>query len=396
MIGGGKDAKMPLPQTFVDDFKKYGRQAGLGGIDDAKAGDEWELDRFLRSSSLMNPVKEKVVDGWKEKTFGENAVKVGNQWMQQNSFDSTQRRPYAGVPPGADLKDAEAAAKRGEDVKFRAEAAKALSEATGVEETVAAQGIDLVEGDMVPSLQTKRSKDFNKIYKAARDYSLQKYGKPFDYEKADRDYKFASNIGTQNTLKYLNSLTGNPKDGTTGILDQLVTISDNLKRSKYPALNDLDAWQKLQKDDASYIPLFNFATDAADQFAKIMQGGGSGNGTSDKKIEQGMAMFRRGFGKNEMRASASSTKSMLSTRKREMVGDNIYLLKDFGETGWQDKRRASGGTGAGATPTSNQTTTQKPNAPPAELLKENTHTTFEDGSVWTLQSGQPVMIKGPK
>lgn len=355
MIGGGSDGKIALPQAFVDDLQKYGKMAGINNLDDVKSGSVWGIDRLLRANSLMNPIKEKVIDGWKEKTFGENAVKVGNQWMQTNAFDPSQKRPYPGVPPGADLKSAEAGAKRGEEAKFRAEAAKAFSESTGVEEQIAAQGIDLVEGDMVPSLQTKRSKDFNKIYNAARKYSMEKYGKPFDYEKADRDYKFASNIGTQNTLKYLNSLTGNPKDGTIGILDQLISISDGLKRSKFPAVSDLDAWQKLQKGDASYIPLFNFATDASDQFAKIMTGGGSGNVTSDKKIEMGLKMFRTGFSKDEMKASATSTKSMLSTRKREMIGDNIYLLKDYGETGWQEKRRAA--QGGAAAPAQMQTPT---------------------------------------
>jgi len=206
---------------------------------------------------------------------------------------------------------------------------------------------------MVPSLQTKRSKDFNKIYKAARDYSMQKYGKPFDYEKADRDYKFATNIGTQNTLKYLNSLTGNAKDNSKGNLDLLIEASNNIKRSDLPAINDLDAWQKLQKGDATYIPLFNYATDVADQFAKIMSGGGSGNVTSDKKIEQGLKMFRTGFSKSEMLAAASSTKSMLSNRKRELIGDNKYLVKDYGApeqpqklqepSGWTHKGNAADG-----------------------------------------------------
>lgn len=393
VIGGGtKDGKMPLPQPFVDDLKKYGKLAGITGLDTVKAGDEWALDRFLNAGSRMNPVKGQEIDGWKEKKLGENAVRVEGKWMQENSF-THERRPYGGTPQETDKINAQIDKDQAEAEKFRAEAAKARSESTGAEDTITAQGTDLVEGDMVPSLQTKRSKDFNKIYKAARDYSIKKYGVPFDYEKADRDYKFASNVGTQNTLKYLNSLTGNAKDGTTGILDQLIAISDGLKRSKYPALNDLDAWQKLQKDDPSYIPLFNFATDAADQFAKIMQGGGTGGGgTSDKKIEQGMAMFRRGFGKNEMRVSATSTKSMLSTRKREMIGDNIYLLKDFGEPGWQERRQAARASGGNKAPSTN---TPPPDGPPANLLKEGTDTTFQDGSVWRLQNGQPSQVKPP-
>lgn len=117
VIGGGsKDGKMPLPQTFVNDLKKYGAMAGIGRVDDVKAGDEWNLDRFLNAGSRMNPVKEKEIDGWKEAKFGDNAVKVGNQWMQENTF-THERRPYEGVPPGADLKEAEAFQKRAEGKK---------------------------------------------------------------------------------------------------------------------------------------------------------------------------------------------------------------------------------------------------------------------------------------
>jgi hypothetical protein len=381
VIGGGsKDGKLPLPQTYVDDLKKYGKLAGIQGLDNVKAGDEWALDKFLRANAMMNPVKGQEIDGWKEKTFGENAVKVGNQWMQQNSFTG-ERKPYAGVPAGVDLKDAQA-------FKDRAEGAKFLAEKNGSTEEIAGQGIDLVEGDLVPSQLAKRSKSYNSVLKAANDYSMSKYGKRFDFEKAERDYKFASNIGTQNTLKYLNSLTGNPKDGANGILDQLVSVSDGISRSKFPALTDIDAWEKLQAGDPKYIPLFNLATDAADQFAKIMSGGGSGNATSDAKINQGLKMFRTGFSKDQMRASASSTKSMLSTRKRELIGDNRYLLKDYGDPA---QRTTSAPAPSQQRPTQAQST--PPNAPPINLLEEGIHTSFKNGSVWTLQNGQPVQIQ---
>jgi hypothetical protein len=129
VIGGGtKDGKMPLPQTFVDDLKKYGKAAGLQGVDNAQAGQEWQLDRFLRAGSLMNPIKGQEIDGWKEKKLGENAVKVGGQYMQENTF-THERRPYGATPQETEKLSSEIEKNLGEAQKFRGEANKANSEA---------------------------------------------------------------------------------------------------------------------------------------------------------------------------------------------------------------------------------------------------------------------------
>ncbi len=128
VIGGGKDGKIPLPQAYVNDLKKYGKQAGIGNIDSVKAGDEWKLDRFLRANAMMNPIKGQEIDGWKEKKLGENAVKVGNQYMQENLF-THERRPYGATPQETEKINAQIEKDQAESAKFRGEANKANSEA---------------------------------------------------------------------------------------------------------------------------------------------------------------------------------------------------------------------------------------------------------------------------
>jgi hypothetical protein len=129
VIGGGtKDGKMPLPQPFVDDLKKYGKAAGLQGLDEVKAGDEWGLDRFFRAGSLMNPIKGQEIDGWREKKLGENAVKVGKDYVQENTF-THERRPYGATPQETERVNAQIEKDQSEAEKFRGEAAKARSDA---------------------------------------------------------------------------------------------------------------------------------------------------------------------------------------------------------------------------------------------------------------------------
>ncbi len=326
------DGKLPLPQSFVNDAKEYGKLAGISGADQLTANMEVPLATFLNIDKRINDVKLKEQDGWKN--AHDVILSDGKTHAQMNTVTS-KTRPYPeGVTPLAVKKDeADIEEKQAGAFEKRALGKKALAEANGTSEEIAGQAMDLVEGDLVPSQLSKRSKSFNTILKAARDYSISKYGKPFDFEKAQRDYQFAQNIGTQNTLKYLNSLTGNPKTGEKGNLQLLVDISNGVDRSDFPAINDLDAWGKLQTGDPKYIPLYNVAVDVSDQFAKIMAGGGSGNVTSDKKIEQGLKMFRTGFSKSEVQAAASSTLQMLSNRKREFIGTNRYLQKDYGSGG---------------------------------------------------------------
>lgn len=193
---------------------------------------------------------------------------------------------------------------------------------------IQSQAQDVVEGRMDPSQVSKRT--FALVSQAANEYSQQKYGQPFDFAKAASDYKYSSDKSTQNTLKYLNSLTGNPVTGTKGNLDLLIDKSNKISRTDFPALNDAAAWARLESGDPGIVEFHNVAVDVADQFAKIMAGGGTGNATSDGKIKQGLEMFRTGFSKEQVIGSTTSVNEMLTNRKREMIGDNRYLLRQYG------------------------------------------------------------------
>jgi hypothetical protein len=64
--------------------------------------------------------------------------------------------------------------------------------------------VSLVEGTMDPTQMSKRGKDYNQQIQLANQYSIEKYGKPFDMAGAQSDYK---NPQTQNTLKMIQGMT---------------------------------------------------------------------------------------------------------------------------------------------------------------------------------------------
>lgn len=212
--------------------------------------------------------------------------------------------------------------------------AKAESDAgtlNGGNDTVTGLAQQLVSGNLAPSELSKRAAgtaSYNAVLKSADDYSMATTGKHFNIAQADRDYKFANQPATQNTLNYLKSLVGTAdQDGNLvgGNLEELRTISDSVDRTKFPALNDAKAWAKLATGNVEIAQYQAVATEVADQVAKILQGGSGGGGTSDAKLQQAANLFNSGFSKDQLNGVIDSLKPLLQNRAKSMVGDNAYL-----------------------------------------------------------------------
>jgi len=106
--------RMPLPQSFVDDVKEYGKLAGISGSDQLKAGLEVPLSTFLNIDKRVNDVKLKEQDGWKN--AHDVVLSDGKTHAQMNTVTS-KTRPYPeGVTPlavkkeGADIEEKKAGA----------------------------------------------------------------------------------------------------------------------------------------------------------------------------------------------------------------------------------------------------------------------------------------------
>jgi len=145
----------------------------------------------------------------------------------------------------------------------------------------------------------------------------------YDPTKADSDYKYANEKSTKDLLNYLTSLTG--KNGKGGNLADLVSKSDRIDRTDFPPINDKIGWAKINSGSREMAEYYTTITEVADQVAKILQGGGSGGGTSDAKLRQASELFDKGFTKDQIRGVADSLTSLLGNRKDAIIGDNYYL-----------------------------------------------------------------------
>lgn len=354
VVGGMKDGKIALPGSLIDDAKKYGALGGVTGAERLTEGLEMDASAFIKLYNGVNAGKVAAAKGWANPDLSEN--KDGNIIQhnlvtgEQKPATAAQTQKFQMDKAGLAEKQQQTRTGRSTEIKNLAEAEKARREGSQDADDVQSQGIDLVEGDMDPSLLNKRSKSYNTVLKSARDYSMQKYGKPFDVAKAASDYKFATNVQTQNVLKYLNSLTG--ADNQSGNLQALINASDKINRTEFPPLNDLSAWLKITSGDPQMAGYKTAVLEVADQAAKILQGGGSGSGTSDAKLKQAQELFDVKFTKDQTREISNTLRTLLANRKKEMIGDNRYLLRQYGTpvaqpqsepAGWTHKATAADG-----------------------------------------------------
>jgi hypothetical protein len=260
-----------------------------------------------------------------------NAQYAASQKFAEKSkiADSIQKANTAAADAAA--KKSEVGKNNAEGNKFNAEANQANAGAAALGgQTTEHTASQLVEGNEDPSQLTKRSKNYDATLAAADDYSMKHYGVHFSPAQASIDYKFATTPATQNTLKYLNSLTG--ADNRSGNLQQLIDQSTAIKRTQFPALNNTEAWVRLQAGDPQMAAYYATVTEVADQVAKIMQGGGTGGGTSDAKIKQASELFDKGFNKDQITAIGQQLRQLLANRKKELIGGNRYLVKQFPQT----------------------------------------------------------------
>jgi hypothetical protein len=207
----------------------------------------------------------------------------------------------------------------------------------------------IYEGTMDPSNLNKRGKAFERTLYEVNQLSRAETGKDFDLAKASADYTQANKGNTRQTLDYVNSLTG--PDNKSGNLQTLINASDKIKRTQFPALNNVEAWSRLQAGDPDMAGYLTDITEVADQVAKILQGGGSGGGTSDKKLEQAQELFSKGFNGDQIQKVATELRDLLGNRKAAMIGNNRYLQRWYGPNSvYAQQAEAGGGAGGGTAP----------------------------------------------
>lgn len=172
---------------------------------------------------------------------------------------------------------------------------------------------------------------FGKARSQALEQAMSKakaQGKTYDAGQADIWYAQAKQPSIYLPLKYLESLTG--KDNKSGNLSTIKGLSDLLVRTNYPAINGLEMWYKLATGDPQVAAYKGAMLEVSDQLAKILQGGGSGGGTSDAKIRQAGEILDAKFSAKQIAEITDRMRELLANRKQSLIGENPWLQREYG------------------------------------------------------------------
>lgn len=263
------------------------------------------------------------------RVFSEESGKVADQHnaakVEQLKFQQDQQKQL----------QSESAARQLESMKQAGEDRRAALAKQGLSPNADGSTNDavasVVDGFTAPSVLLGRGKPAERaqLIKEANDYSKQKYGVPFDAEKAESDYKFGADNGNQSKLKMINNLVGDGTPQNQGALGIVHDLFQKVQPTQFPSINDTAQWLKLSSGDPNVAKLHAALLDTSEGIANVLQGGGSG-GATDAKLHMAQEMLRQGFSQQQADGVLDTTRDLISSRKNNFIGSNRMLQRQYG------------------------------------------------------------------
>ena len=134
---------------------------------------------------------------------------------------------------------------------------------------------------------------------------LKKTDTNFNWEDASASYQLARSTGFQNTVRYMDSVQNS--------MPQLQQAANALANGQVKSINAL---VNAGKNQFNNIDLKKFQADRAlvgDEIAKILQGGGTGNGTSDAKLKQAQDLIGQSDNPAAIAATLGEVNKLINT-----------------------------------------------------------------------------------
>ena len=185
----------------------------------------------------------------------------------------------------------------------------------------------------------------------------------FNFEQASSDYQYGKSAGFQQTVRYMDSVQNS--------IPQLQAAADALNNGSVRSINAL---VNAGKNQFNNIDLKKFQADrtlVGDEIAKILQGGGTGNGTSDAKLKQAQDLL-----------STSDSPAAIATTLKEVTQLIGYRRDSLTKGTYMDGQRPQASANPAGAP---KTSGPVPDAVKALLgppnVKAGIHT-LSDGSKW--------------
>ncbi len=148
-------------------------------------------------------------------------------------------------------------------------------------------------------------------FKQAVVAEVNKRDPAFNWQSSEAGYQFGKNTGTQNTVRYI--------DNVKESLPRLLVSATKLQNGNIRFINQAINAGKNQLND---VNLKAFQTDVllvADEVAKILQGGGTGAGTSDAKLRQAGQILSTSDSPAAIAAAIREVQALIGFRKDSLT-----------------------------------------------------------------------------
>jgi hypothetical protein len=289
----------------------------------------WNKMTVATRTDLMN----KALNFWDPVPTKENAAILAQQY--QNNYDTYKKDPNADpqiltrlktitdnlvkTQQGLDTHElhmagAKTAAEASARQPFELAKAKADEALKDGDPTAAAQL--LINGDVAPSqLISTRKPAF-----AQQAFTIAKTLNPtWNAQKAEAQYKYASNPLTQSTLNMISAMQ--EKGGSLEIAKK--AFDDIPLKISDQDFNKIVNGTLAKFGGKSIVKFRTAMLGLADEYSKVMGGGQP----SDTGRQQALDLIREAYSKGQGAAAVDTIKQDIAARKRAMVRDNPVLMK---------------------------------------------------------------------
>lgn len=308
--------KVPLPQSTLTAWKNDGFLDSLG----QNAADVLQPDKQLDASQFIALKAKHTQYQIQQETDRQHTQKVA---MDAAKLASEQALAAQRTASGhASEHRANQAAKTAQ-----VSTATQTPAAGDTDDPVARSAKSVMSGDLTMDEIGKgsRGNKGSEFTNAVRDKILQLSGGKYDFTGADQEAKEFKSIPVQNKLKANQTLSGS--DGKSGLLKDLADAAHEANLTSLPALNDVQAWGRIQSGSQAGIKAHQLATDVAEQYGSIFAQGGA---TSDAKIKLGQEMFAKNFNARQTDEAVNAARIALGSRMRAYADHNRFIRSHYG------------------------------------------------------------------
>lgn len=144
--------------------------------------------------------------------------------------------------------------------------------------------------------------------------------KGFNWQEADSEYQLGKSPAFQQTVKYM--------DYVGSSVDNVIKAADKLANGKVRSINAVKNWTAHQLNGVDIARFNTDRLEVADAIAKILQGGGSGSGTSDMKLKQAQDLISSTDSPEVVRATLDEVKGLISNRRKTLTKGTFMEQKE--------------------------------------------------------------------